>query len=142
MMLQGMSYLTTAKSCIIKHNEFGKQSLEALHLLNEKKMPYNMEEFRLISCKTSPLISLGIVNLFSTGCFIRRLALVEARMNDEMIKPLCEIMEKSRFLIEIDFSWNEFSNIAMRELCIVLAENRKLESINLSWNALSVSERK
>ena len=50
--LKGLETLPDFKSIIYKHNEFNEESLQALIPFFKKKMPFHLEELKLIDLKT------------------------------------------------------------------------------------------
>lgn len=50
---KAMQQLKEVKCVVIKHNEFMNQAEEALEELLKRTLPNQLEELRLISCKTS-----------------------------------------------------------------------------------------
>ena len=50
---------------------------------------------------------------------------------------LIKMIDKGRFLIELDISWSQLTVQTMYELTKCLAENRTLQVVNLSWNFLT-----
>ena len=53
LIFRAMRKLAQVKAVVIKHNEFMNESLEALEELLQRSYPNELEELRLISCKTS-----------------------------------------------------------------------------------------
>lgn len=53
--MTGATHLAHLKSIVIKHNEVGPKSMEQIIVLLDKQFPDNLEEFRLISCRTTAL---------------------------------------------------------------------------------------
>ena len=41
------------------------------------------------------------------NCFVKKLALVAVNFNEESITELCEYVGASRYLEELDLSWNQ-----------------------------------
>ena len=56
-LLRGFANLTELRKVIIKDNDFQSQSIELLAEILNKPFPNNLEELRLVSLRTSPLIS-------------------------------------------------------------------------------------
>ena len=65
-------------SLIIKHNEFLTKSWVSLTPILSRTMGRNLEELRLVSCRTSPQIIDALLAHVSENCTLNKLGLVEA----------------------------------------------------------------
>ena len=64
--------------------------------------PNNLEELRLISVRTNPLIMSDVCMMLAEGCHLQRLSLVEAELTDYNVAELCQVVSGARFLYEFD----------------------------------------
>jgi Ran GTPase-activating protein (RanGAP) involved in mRNA processing and transport len=78
-----------------------------------------------------------IIELLGAGCNLRKLSLVQCYLNENDVAEICRIISGSRFLIDLDLSWNELNDRSMVCITSELATNRKLQYVNLSWNFLN-----
>jgi hypothetical protein len=58
--------------------------------------------------------------------YIKRLALVNAQINDGNLKKIIPLFKTSRSLIELDLSWNSFRNKNIIEFFDAIGENKQL----------------
>ena len=70
------------------------------------------------------------------NCFVKKLALVAVNFNEESIEELCDFVATSRYLEELDLSWNQLQPNQMMPILETLSVNIRLKSVNLSWNLL------
>jgi hypothetical protein len=56
--------------------------------------------------------------------------------NEEHIDLLCRFIEKSKYLVKLDLSWNKFKLQNYLKLFKMICENRKLKDLSLAWNSL------
>ena len=66
-----------------------------------------MEELRIEKCKINREAILGLIKELNKGCFVKKLALVAVNLDEESIAELCEYIESSRYLEDLDLSWNQ-----------------------------------
>ena len=76
-------------------------------------MPYNLEELRLIGNRTSSPVTSQLCEHLLQGCHLRKLALVQADLSDQNVNKLCQVINKARFLIELDISNNRMQTVFM-----------------------------
>ena len=55
--IEGMNALKESKSLVIKNNEFLQNSFKSLQAILDRPMPTNLEELRIVNCKTSSLVT-------------------------------------------------------------------------------------
>lgn len=94
--------------------------------LLDRPFPQNIEELRVVSCKIGPLVSASFCNQLSVKCNLRKLALVQTQLSNKSTQDLCQIIKQSRFLIDLDLSWNEMTSSSMMVLAQAISENRQL----------------
>ena len=70
------------------------------------------------------------------GCFLRRLALVQVSFDEESISELKKFIEESRYLEDLDISFNFLQPKMVQPLLEAIAGNGRLKNLNLSWNYL------
>ncbi|CDW89852.1 UNKNOWN [Stylonychia lemnae] len=134
-MLEGLNYVTDLKSIIYKSNEFGSKSLKMLKPLIAKSLPYHLEELRIINCKISSTTTDELLNCLYDRCFLRKLALVNANLQESGMKTLINYLQESR-LTDLDISWNGLKPQSMVEFIQVIGLNRQLSYLNISWNSM------
>jgi len=130
------------KQIVIKNNEFLDGSLEKLQIIMKRPFPKQLEELRLISLKTGPIVMTKLCKFVSLQCNLRKLALVQVQLSDTNAVHLCKIIDEARFLEELDISWNHLTPSYMKVITGHLAENRTLRTVNLSWNFLTTQRNK
>jgi hypothetical protein len=67
-----------------------------------------------------------IIELVATHCNLRKLSLVQCFLNDNDVPEICHIITESKFLIDLDLSWNELNDKSMLTITGALSKNRKL----------------
>ena len=87
--LEGLTKLDYLKRIIIRNNIFLEASCEVLRGILARSAPNNLEELRLISVRTNPLIMSEVCLMLAEGCHLQRLSLVEAELSDYNIAELC-----------------------------------------------------
>lgn len=58
--------------------------------------------------------------------YIKRLALVNASINDVNLKKIIPFIKSSRYLVELDLSWNSFRNKNLIEFFDAVGDNKQL----------------
>lgn len=134
---KGFQNLKSFKCVVIKRNEVGPKTIEQLNDLLEREFPQNVEELRLISAKMSSFLSTKILHQLTVRCHLRKLSLVECSLGDFDADNICKIINNSRFLIDLDISWNMLNNTSMLKICEAVSQNRHLQHLNISWNFLT-----
>ena len=104
--LDGTLKLYVARKVVIRRNEFGQQSLQRIEELMTRFFPQNLEELRIEKCKINREVTLGLIKAMNKGCFLRRLALVQVSFDDESITEMKKFIEESRYLEDLDISFN------------------------------------
>lgn len=96
------------KSLVYIKNEFLMKSAEAIKsLITQNSMPFHLEELRLINCKISAQATSLVLDSLAERSFVKKLSLVNASVNEpSCIKKLVYFMQGSRYLIDLDISWN------------------------------------
>eukprot|EP00347_Sterkiella_histriomuscorum_P014450 403360819 len=105
--LDGLAQLQDLKSIIYKNNEFGVKSAERLRPM--------------------------LIKMLNDRCYIRKLALVNAGLNDQSIKILVDFLKSSR-LTDLDISWNGLKPQNLLDFIQTIGENRQLSYLNIAWN--------
>jgi hypothetical protein len=57
-------------------------------------------------------------------------------MTEGTLKQLTPFIQNSRYLIELDLSWNGFRAIKIADFIDAIGENKQLQYFNFSWNNL------
>ncbi len=78
----------------------------------------------------------SFIDVLEERNYIKRLALVNAQINDSNLKKIIPFIKSSRYLIELDLSWNTFRNKNLIEFFDAIGDNKQLQSLNISWNNL------
>jgi Ran GTPase-activating protein (RanGAP) involved in mRNA processing and transport len=80
----------------------------------------------------------SLLERLSQTCFLKRLSIPKARLNEYAVDLLSSIIEGSTApnLIELDVSWNELNNYSMLKILKSLAINKRLSYLNLSYNEI------
>lgn len=81
-------------------------------------------------------ISFQMLEILTEKSYLKRLGLVNAKLNHDSFLMLCDYVRLSNDLIEIDLSWNQLTPRTFIHLIDVLQNNNQLQFINLSNNNL------
>ena len=123
--LSGLACLKDFKSIIYRMNTFGDLSLAKMRPLMEKRIPYNLEELKLIDCQmTGSHVSRLIELLIETDCQLRSLAIVNANHTDNSFEKITTFVQEAEKLEDLDLSWSKLPPTSWRRLLEVLKENR------------------
>jgi hypothetical protein len=77
-----------------------------------------------------------LVNILHSRNYLKRLGLVNLGMTEGILKQLTPFIQNSRYLIELDLSWNGFRAIKIADFIDAIGENKQLQYFNFSWNNL------
>ena len=77
-LINSFARLNRFTSLVIKHNDFYQHSMDALRPILGRNIGSNLEELRLVSCKTSPAILDEMLDILVENCHLQKLGLVEA----------------------------------------------------------------
>lgn len=113
------------------------KSAEAMRiLLANKRIPKQLEALRIMNCfKMSTVVTSRLLDALIDKSYIKRLSLVSAQINNEIcISKLITFIKNSKFLTELDISWNGIRPQHAVNLIEVIGENRQLQYCNMSWN--------
>ena len=76
--------------------------------LLEKRLPHHFEELKLIDCHiNSSHVNHLMELILDTRCQLRSLALVNANLSDASFEKICQFLEESDYLKELDLSWSK-----------------------------------
>ena len=73
--------------------------------LLQKVQPNHLEELRIENCKTSEEIMTGLIEQLNERCYLKKLGLVNVKINEESFDKLCDFLYYSDTLEELDISW-------------------------------------
>lgn len=104
--------------------------------LLQKVQPNHLEELRIENCKTSEEIMAQLIEQLNERCYLKKLGLVNVKINEESFDTLCDLVYYSDTLEELDISWAAVRPKKMAQLLKILADNKKIKTINLSNNML------
>ena len=81
-MIDAFAKLDRFSSFVIKHNDFLGDSMTALAPILERDFfsGNSLEELRIISCVTNPVVMTKMLELLVVNCNLTKLALVEASL--------------------------------------------------------------
>ena len=138
-LLRGISTLKTVNSLKIEKNSFGPQSLQSLKIiLNRKVSSYSIKKLHFKDCKLTPQITQELLtHLSSRKNFIESLHLINCNINSCNYKDLGDVITRSKYLRDLDISWNSMKQQELYELIDVIIENKTIHSLNLSHNIIS-----
>jgi len=125
-LIEGMAYQQLFKVLTIRDNEVDESCIQALAPVLKRKMPSNLDELHLIDCKISWKTSLALVTNLKQKCYLRKLSLVKASLNEFSIKVLGEALKQMKTLTDLDISWNQLVPKQIIGLVEVLSQNKKL----------------
>lgn len=69
------------KSIIYKQNIFGELSLALIPQLLQRRIPYHLEQLRIIDCKIQQSVSRRLVDHIVAGSHLYKLALVNCNLS-------------------------------------------------------------
>lgn len=67
-----------------------------------------------------------MVNIFHSRNYLKRLGLVNLGMTEGILKQLTPFIQNSRYLIELDLSWNGFRAVKIADFIDAIGENKQL----------------
>lgn len=92
--LEGLQSLKDFKSIIYRMNTFGDLSLAKIRPLMVKRIPYNLNELKLIDCQmTGSHVSRLIDMLIETECQLKVLAIVNANHTENSFERLSNFVK-------------------------------------------------
>ena len=121
--LRGIKKLKDFKKIVYRHNVFLDKSLKEMKGVLERRIPNHLEELRLENCRIEPKITRELVDLFAGACYIKRIGLVDAKLQDDTMDKFCSFVADSAYLEEIDISYNKLRPASFSKLVHVLANN-------------------
>ena len=77
-LIASFAELSRFTSLVIKHNEFYQCSFDAIKPILHRSIGSNLEELKLVSCKTSPAVIDQMLEVLCENCNLQKLALVQA----------------------------------------------------------------
>ena len=104
--LEGLDQISDFKSIIYKKNEFNLASVAKLEPLFHRQIPDHLSELRIIDCNIHCKVIEGLLDLMmETSCQIRTFSLVNVHHSQNSFRKLCQYVQTSRRLRELDASW-------------------------------------
>ena len=107
-------------------------SLHNISPLLTRKHPNQLDELRLENCKISKEILLELLQTLNERCYLSKLGLVNVNLTEESFYELCELVEYSGFLEELDIRWAGIRPSVMSYLIEILRTNKRLKVLNLA----------
>ena len=137
-LLEGMGQLTYLSRLSYCHNAFGEKSLRALMpIISKQQVKHSLRALHLKHCKMTAKVTNDLLFSFTRARnYLRSLSLVNVNVNQTNYRELCQLLRSSRYLQELDISWNGMRCHHMYEIIDVIIENRTLQDLNLSYNNL------
>ena len=135
-LFQGLQNLFQLKSVTLRHVSLGAQFVEQLKGIFAKFFPNNVDELRIENCKITKEDSIELCRALNGECYLKKLSLVQANLDEECILELSYYVENNRYIQDLDISKNQLRSIHMLPLIRVLTDNKRLKYLNLSWNFL------
>ena len=100
----------------------------------ERRIPYNLEELKLIDCKIHAAQISQLMNQLTEHSQIKKLALVGVHHNIRSFDALVEFVEASETIQEIDLSRSVVIRGSWLKFAKVLETNRSLTNVQLGFN--------
>ena len=72
-----------------------------------RRIPNHLEVLKIEHCKLEPTISQDLLEMIEKKNQLRSLGLVDFSFTEPSFEILCEIVEDSYHLRELDLSWNQ-----------------------------------
>lgn len=92
-MIDVMSGMKEMRSIVLKGNEFHEQSLSSLEPILKRGYGNNLEELKLVSCKINPIITSKLITSLADFNKLKKLSLIECRLQDTDLRNLNSIIE-------------------------------------------------
>lgn len=91
--------------------------------LMQRKLPYNMQEFRLIDCKITLAVSAKLIDMIADGSTLQKLALVNVNLSERSVETITKYTQQSKHIEELDLSWCKTSRSTWTNFFEVLRDN-------------------
>ena len=102
-----------------------------------KPNPHNLQELRLVGCKTSDKYVNQLVEFLAyEDINLKSLGLVKMCLSSIGMDHICDYLERAYWLEDLDLSYNDFRSFDFRRFMQLLAKNKSLKTLNLSMNPL------
>ena len=135
--LEDLTQISDFKSIIYKHNELNLLAVAKLEALFLKQIPDHLSELQIIDCKIHCSVIEALCELMmETQCQVRTFGLVNVNHSQSSFMRMCEYIQVSDRLRELNVSWQCVLPQVFFELLKIIRENRTLVSLNISWNPL------
>lgn len=102
--LKGLKKLRDFKSLVYIKNSINSASLTALKPLLEKRLPYHLQELKLIDCKIQAAQICQLMDDLLELSQIQKLALIGVKHNFRSFNAVIQFVESSDTLQEVDLS--------------------------------------
>ena len=132
--------LETVSSLVLKQEEFGQRSVQAIKPIMMRPRPNNLQVLRLIDCKIPTQVTRELISTLKENNSLKVLGLVNAKISEQSMQDLGEIVAQSNVLRELDISWNVLKPQCYNTLIESLGENKTLISLNLAMNRIVDSQ--
>ena len=124
--LQGAKNMKDFKSVIYKRDSININSIMSLKPLFARRIPYHMEELKLIDCKISSSDLEILLDCLLEDSKIKTLSLVNLPQTEVTIEKIGELVEKSETLVDLDLSWSNVRPSVMQEFLKIIKHNKTL----------------
>jgi Ran GTPase-activating protein (RanGAP) involved in mRNA processing and transport len=127
MLLTGLLKQQGFRSLAIHENEFDSDCATTISNLLKKKPNEQLEDLRLSHCRINWKTTQQLLTTLSTQrCFLRKLQLVKANLNEFSTEILGDVLRFARSITHLDISWNAMAPNTMSPLVEILSKNRRL----------------
>jgi len=107
-LMKALCELDKFKTLIIKHNIIGRKSIEELIPMIHRSGNASLNELRLVDCKTQPeAVDELLKQMKDSNGMLKKLGFVQMNLQDYHMFSLVPFLEKAKFLVELDLSWNK-----------------------------------
>ena len=124
------------QALVFKSEEFGAKAVEAIQPLILRPKPNSLQVLRIIDCQITAHITRQLIRNLRECNHIKVLGLVKAAISDVAMQDLGVLVAESKWLSELDISWNELKPQSYNALIASLGMNKTLLTLNLSWNRI------
>ena len=94
-----------------------------MKVILQRGIPNHLEELRIENCKIDASTTKKLIEYLNIRCYTRKIALVQANLNDESFKSFCEFFVDSSNIKEIDISWNQLKPVSFARFLALLPDN-------------------
>ena len=132
--LEGIAKVKDFKSIIYKHGELNSLAVSKFERIFHKFVPDQLMELQIIDCKIHCSVIEQLLDLMIAMCEVRSFTLVNVHHSEGSFKKLCDYVQSSPRLRELNVSWQCLRPVVFYRLIEVIRDQRTLCNLVISWN--------